>query len=260
MLAARCIFKNSSESKIQGIEGLEKPITFISQQPCLTDCYANYHINRKEILTSPATFTDMKAELTYVELKTGYNDNGPAWIGNGFYNRTRKTVYFNGQVFCRSQSVSGNHIDLETGEAYWISGIKKNGTDRHWAGAGTIEIDESVVDEYLRLRDLTGLRKGKYIIVKFDNEPAKEISKELENQRPDEGFDESLRFKEISNLTDLELNELIAYYEGLDLSSTHKKNRKGFIDKLNELIDTKEARQAKAAPNKKQALDNNQKK
>lgn len=62
--------------------------------------------------TLGAIFTDMKAELIYVELKTGYSDNGPAWIGNGFYNRTRKTVYFNGQVLCRSQGISSNHIDL----------------------------------------------------------------------------------------------------------------------------------------------------
>lgn len=192
----------------------------------------------------------MKSELIYVELKTGYNDNGPAWIGNGFYNRTRKTVYFNGNVFCRSQGISGNHVDLETGEEYWISGVKKNGTDRHWAGAGTIEIDESVIDEYLALRGLTSLTKGKYVIVKLDNEPAKETSKELENQRLADDFDESLRFKEIADLTDKELSELIEHYENIELSSFYKKNRKGYIEKLNALREAKETREVKAAPNK----------
>lgn len=192
----------------------------------------------------------MKAELIYVELKTGYSDNGPAWIGNGFYNRTRKTVYFNGNVLCRSQGISSNHIDLETGEEYWISGVKKNGTDRHWAGGGTIEIDESVVDEYLTLRGLNSLTNGKYVVVALDNKPAKETSKELENQKPSEGFDELLRFKEISDLTDKELNDLIDYYENIDLSSFYKKNRKGYIDKLNALREAKEIREVKAAPNK----------
>jgi hypothetical protein len=187
----------------------------------------------------------MTAELIYVELKTGYSDNGPAWIGNGFYNRTRKTVYFNGHVFCRSQGISGNHIDLETGEEYWISGVKKKGTDRHWAGSGTIEIDESVVEEYLTLRGLTSLTKGKYAIVQLVNEPAKKISKELENRKPSAGFDESLRFKDISDLTDSELNELIDYYEGQDLTSTYKKARKEFIEKLNKLIETREIRQSR---------------
>jgi hypothetical protein len=185
----------------------------------------------------------MKAELIYVELKTGYSDNGPAWIGNGFYNRTRKTVYFNGNVLCRSQGNSGNHIDLETGEEYWISGVKKNGTDRHWAGAGAIEIDETVIDEYLALRGIDSLTKGKYVIVNLDNEPAKETSKELENQKPSKGFDESLRFKEISDLTDRELDELIDYYENIDLPSFHKKNRKVFIDKLIVLREAKKSRE-----------------
>lgn len=192
----------------------------------------------------------MKAELIYVELKTGYSDNGPAWIGNGFYNRTRKTVYFNGRVFRRSQGISGNHIDLETRDEYWISGVKKKGTDRHRAGTGTIMIDESVIDDYLTLRGLTSLTKGKYEIVVLDNTPAKEISKELENLKSEEGFDDSIRFKETSDLTGNELDDLIDYYDTLDLTSIHKKARKEYIDKANELRELKKIREVKTAPNK----------
>jgi hypothetical protein len=189
----------------------------------------------------------MKAELIYVELKTGYNDNGPAWIGNGFYNRTRKTVYFNGQVFCRSQGISSNHIDLETREEYWISGLKKRGTNRHWAGSGTIKIDESVVTDYLELRGLTSLTKGKYEIVTLDNEPAMETSKQLENSKSTDDFNDALRFKEISDLTDTELNALIDYYDNLDLTSIHKKARKEYIDKINELKEIKKIREVKSS-------------
>lgn len=164
-------------------------------------------------------------------------------LENGFYNRTRKAVYFNGNVFCRSQGISGNHIDLETGEEYWISGLKKNGTDRHSAGAGAIQIDEVVINEYLTFRGLSNLAKGKYVIVKLDNKPAKELSEELENQKPTEDFDESLRFKEIADLTDKELSDLIVYYENLDLSLFYKKNRKEYIEKLNALREAKEIRQ-----------------
>jgi hypothetical protein len=192
----------------------------------------------------------MKAELIYVELKTGYSDNGTAWIGNGFFNRTRKTIYFNGQVFCRSQGISSNHIDLETRDEYWISRVKKNGTDRHWAGTGTIKIDESVIDDYLVLRGLTSLTKGKYEIVVLDNTPAKETSRELENLKSYDGFDDSLRFKEISGLSDNELDELIGYYDTLNLTSIHKKARKGYVDKINELKELKKIREAKTAPNK----------
>lgn len=46
---------------------------------------------------------------------------------------------------------SGNHYDLETGEAYWISGVKKDGQDRHWAGGGRIKIERRIVDQYVKL-------------------------------------------------------------------------------------------------------------
>lgn len=192
----------------------------------------------------------MEAELIYVELKSGFNDSGPAWIGNGFYNRTRKTVYFNGQVFHRSKGISSNHIDLQSGDEYWISGVKKNGTDRHWAGSGTIKIDKSVIDDYLKLRGLTTLKKGKYEIVTLDNEPAMETSKQLENSKSTDDFNDALRFKEISDLTDTELNALIDYYDNLDLTSIHKKARKEYIDKINELKEIKKIREVKTAPNK----------
>ena len=43
----------------------------------------------------------------------------------------------------------GNHADIETGEEYWVSGVKKTGLDRHWAGGGVVLIEASAVDEYL---------------------------------------------------------------------------------------------------------------
>lgn len=48
-------------------------------------------------------------------------------------------------------AVVGNYADVKTGEEYWISGVKKNGEDRHWAGFGPVEIDDDVRDEYLEL-------------------------------------------------------------------------------------------------------------
>ncbi|MGA2896548.1 MAG: hypothetical protein ABSE27_02990 [Acidobacteriaceae bacterium] len=43
----------------------------------------------------------------------------------------------------------GNHIDMETGESFWVSGVKKNGEDRHWAGSGKVLIEASALPEYL---------------------------------------------------------------------------------------------------------------
>jgi hypothetical protein len=43
----------------------------------------------------------------------------------------------------------GNYVDMETGESFWISGIKKNGEDRHWAGSGKVLIEAAAVSDYL---------------------------------------------------------------------------------------------------------------
>ena len=44
----------------------------------------------------------------------------------------------------------GNYIDMETGESFWVSGVKKNGEDRHWAGTGKILVEAEAISEYLK--------------------------------------------------------------------------------------------------------------
>jgi len=36
----------------------------------------------------------------------------------------------------RARGVAGNHVDQGTGEEYWVSGVKKDGTDRHGQDRG----------------------------------------------------------------------------------------------------------------------------
>jgi hypothetical protein len=38
---------------------------------------------------------------------------------------------------------------METRESFWVSGIKKNGQDRHWAGSGKVLIEAAAVSDYL---------------------------------------------------------------------------------------------------------------
>ena len=80
-------------------------------------------------------------DIRYIELKSGYNDDGPAWIGHVQESKSGRTVYFNDHAFQNRRGEYSNYIDIETGEEYWISGVKKNGEDRHWAGSGKITID-----------------------------------------------------------------------------------------------------------------------
>ena len=82
--------------------------------------------------------------IRYIELKTGYNDNGPTWIGNVKESKSGKTIYFNDHAFQKYHGAFSNYIDIETGDEYWISHVKKNGEDRHWAGSGKITIDRKV--------------------------------------------------------------------------------------------------------------------
>jgi len=126
----------------------------------------------------------MKSELRYIELKSGFGDNGPAWIGMAEFSKTGRTVYFNGKAFKNSNArgISGNYYDIENGDEYWISGVKKNGTDRHWAGGGKIMIDRKAVDHYLSQVDFNQLDKNRFELI--DVKPTdKQKFAELENEK-----------------------------------------------------------------------------
>lgn len=101
----------------------------------------------------------MKPRLIYVELKTGHDDNGPAWIGFAGSSKSGATIYFDGKAFksLKGAGFSANYYEAESGDEYWISGVKKDGQDRHWAGGGKIEIDEIAVASYLDLMGLSDL-------------------------------------------------------------------------------------------------------
>jgi hypothetical protein len=119
----------------------------------------------------------------YVELKTGYNDDGPAWIGKAFFSKTGRTTYFNGLVFLKGERNSGgNHLEYDSGDSYWISGIKKDGGDRHWAGGGKIQIDKNVVAEYLEITKLSKLPPN-IELTELNNSPPKEQFNIIENRK-----------------------------------------------------------------------------
>ncbi len=88
--------------------------------------------------------------IRYIELKSGHSDNGPAWIARVMLSKTGRTVYFGSKALRRGAGGYANHTDVETSEAYWVSGVKKDGADRHWAGSGPVMIERSAVEEYLR--------------------------------------------------------------------------------------------------------------
>ena len=112
----------------------------------------------------------MKTRLLYAELKSGYSgDDGPAWIGQGAYSRSGRTIYFNGKAFqsCKGAGIGANFFDLETGEEYWISGVKRNERNRHRYGRGKVMIDQAIIADYLREIGAAHLSSAKYDIVSF---------------------------------------------------------------------------------------------
>ena len=185
----------------------------------------------------------MKSDIVYVEIKTGTNHNGKAWIGKCFFSKSGQTIYFNGKVLQKGQGISSNYFDIENGNGYWISGVKKNGEDRHKFGNGLIEIDEIIIADYLKIIGETELQKNKFKIVNLNNVPAKEKATEILNEKYDSEFDISIRFKKKPcDLSDNELDNLIKYYNEIDFTEMYKKNRKLYIEQLKDLETEQEKR------------------
>lgn len=80
----------------------------------------------------------------YVEQKTKGNRSlshrGPAEIGEVTFSKTGMTVYFQGKTFHRIKGggIYGNYRCAEDGNEYWISGVKKRGSNRHPHGSGPV--------------------------------------------------------------------------------------------------------------------------
>lgn len=186
----------------------------------------------------------MKSEILYVEENTGGNHNGRAVIGKGFFSKSMRTIYFDGKIFQKGgRGGAGNHYDIDSGKGYWISGVKKNGQDRHKFGTGIIEIDETIVEDYLKIIGEIELQKNKFKLVKINNIPAKEKATEILNEKYEADFDTSIRFKKNpSDLTDFELENLLEFYNDIDYPSIHKKGRKLNLEELKELEEEKEKR------------------
>lgn len=106
----------------------------------------------------------MKPQIKYIELKTGFSGDGPAWIGEVGFSKSGQTVYFNNQAF--KGNGHGYCFDIESNETYWITGIKKNGQNRHWAGNGKVMIDKAIVNDYLELTGADTLDLSKFEIIK----------------------------------------------------------------------------------------------
>ena len=124
-------------------------------------------------------------DLMYIELKTGYSDDVPAWIGYVKTSKSKKTIYFNDHAFQKLVGGCSNYVDIENGDEYWISGLKKRESNRHWAGRGKIAIDRRAIKKYLELIGEKELPMNLFEIVDIEDRFPIERINQLSNAKPE---------------------------------------------------------------------------
>lgn len=175
----------------------------------------------------------MQPEIKYIELKSGFSDDGPAWIGLVEFSKSGRTLYFDDKAFqsLNGTGIGANFYDIETGDEYWISGVKKNQQDRYWAGNGIINVDDRIVDDYKKILNVNQLDSKNYRIVKVIENPPITRIKELENesfQNTNSLSIHELSFKQPNELNAEELRIVIQYLSEQEMTVKFNKARRSF--------------------------------
>lgn len=171
----------------------------------------------------------MKPEIKYVELKSDSNNHGSAWIGLVSFSKSGKTIYFNNKAYqsLNGSGISGNYMDVKTGDEYWISSPKKNLKDRHYTGGGIIFVERRILADYLRIINRTELPKKGYVLVDVDTTIPKERINQLENEIFETSeYDADLHYKKPNELSTKELEFLIAELIESEENAMYNKGRR----------------------------------
>lgn len=95
----------------------------------------------------------LERRLMYVENKDGKLDGSDAWIGWVTFSKSGSTIYYRGRELQKAKrGLRGNFFDTKTGEEFWISGIKKRGSNVHWAESASVKIDDDAKAAYRELK------------------------------------------------------------------------------------------------------------
>tara|TARA_R110002033_G_scaffold157810_1_gene193848 strand:- start:29 stop:610 length:582 start_codon:yes stop_codon:yes gene_type:complete len=171
----------------------------------------------------------MRTEIKYLELKSGFSGNGLAWIGLVSFSKSGKTIYFDGKAFQRmgSARIQGNFMDIESGDEYWISGVKKDLSDRHKFGGGKILVEKRILSEYLQIIGKPELPKTNFELTEVNNEIPIERINEIENEKYESSeFGADLHFKEPNELSNAEIEFVIAELIEDEKSARFNKGRR----------------------------------
>jgi hypothetical protein len=94
----------------------------------------------------------MATKIMYIEWKNAHRAPGEpeVRIGRMTFSRSFRSVHYRGRTFsrCGGRLVDANFMDLDTGETFWISGCKRDGSDSQ--RSLRVHVDEDVREEYWR--------------------------------------------------------------------------------------------------------------
>lgn len=94
----------------------------------------------------------MKRQLMYIENKSGDVDGARARVGWVTFSKTGRTVYYQGKSLQRANETEGHHLDVENGDEYWVSSVKKPSSNGHYVVPVDIEVDDDALKEYQRIK------------------------------------------------------------------------------------------------------------
>lgn len=77
---------------------------------------------------------------------------GPARIGRVYFSKSGKTLYYRGRRFrsLKGAGFKANFFEVDSGDYYWISGPRRDKSDRLYGGSRGVEVDDDVREEYER--------------------------------------------------------------------------------------------------------------
>jgi hypothetical protein len=106
-------------------------------------------IRNATVDSTPPQRIRSNSRIMYIEHKAG-ELIGTARIGRVTYSRTGCTLYYKEKVFqsLKGSGFKANYVEVTSGDTYWISGPKRDGSDRLYGERIAIEIDDDVREEY----------------------------------------------------------------------------------------------------------------
>lgn len=96
-----------------------------------------------------------KRRLMYVESKSGLIGGAPARIGWVTFSQSGRSVYYQGLQLSRIKGggISGNFIEDESRSEFWVSGVKRSGSNAHPSERSiAVVVDADAMEAYQELR------------------------------------------------------------------------------------------------------------